>query len=213
MVDLFALIFLVASLFMLAGRSIINTIILLTVQALALCLIAFYLGLSSQETNWHMVIVGGLTLVVKVIILPWVFYKLVYKVNLHREVSLSVGLVSSILIGLLLIGLAYGYIVPVLLKDIPVGGHLISAALAGVLLGCFFMISRRSALSQLIGVVAMENGLFLCGVAVTGGMPLIIELGIFFDILVGALVMALMTYQINDTFETIDTKFLNKLKG
>lgn len=213
MLDFFAILFLIVSLLMLAGRSITNNITLLCAQALALCVMAFYLGLATEEINWHMVIVGGLTFVVKVIILPGVLYKLVHKVKVHREVVLSVGVVSSLLIGILLIGLTYGYIVPVLLKDIQVGGHLLSVALSSILLGCFFMISRPSVISQLIGVVAMENGLFLCALAITGGMPLIIELGIFFDILVGALVMAIITYQINGTFASINTKLLNKLKG
>lgn len=197
---------------MLAGRIITNNIGLLALQSLALSIIAFYLGFAG-ETSWHMVVVGGFTLVIKVIILPLVLYNLVERFKADREISLSVGLVPSIFIGLLLIGLTYAYVVPVLLKAVQVGSQLLSVALSTVLLGCFFMISRRSALSQLMGVVVMENGLFLCAIAVTGGMPLIIELGIFFDLLVGALVMGIITYHINGTFETLDTKFLNKLKG
>ena len=198
---------------MLAGRITHNNITLLAIQSLALSTLAFYLGLSGGEIVWHMVIVGVLTLVVKVIVLPRVLYQLVNKMAIHREVSLSVGLVPSILIGVLLVGLTYFYVVPVLLKGIPVENQLLSVALSTVLLGCFFMTSRRSALSQLLGVIVMENGLFLSGVAVTGGMPLIIELGIFFDLLVGVMVMGLLTNQIKDTFDTLDTKFLNKLKG
>lgn len=213
MIEFFAFVFLIAGLLMLAGKIVRNNITLLTIQSLALSIIAFYLGLSGEEINWHMVVVGGLTLIVKGFVLPWVLYGLVKKVSVRRVVLLSIGLVPSILIGVLLVGLTYSYVVPVLLKEIQVGGQLLSAALSTVLLGCFFMISRRSALSQLIGVIVMENGLYLCGVAVTGGMPLIIELGIFFDLLVGALVMGIMTYQIRDTFDTLDTKFLNKLKG
>lgn len=212
MVNFLAYTFLIAGLLMLAGRIITNNIGLLALQSLALSTIAFYLGFAG-ETSWHMVVVGGFTLVIKVIILPWVLYRLVERLKADREISLSVGLVPSIFTGLLLIGLTYAYVVPVLLKAVQVGSQLLSVALSTVLLGCFFMISRRSALSQLMGVVVMENGLFLCAIAVTGGMPLIIELGIFFDLLVGALVMGIITYHINGTFETLDTKFLNKLKG
>ena len=211
-VDLLALVFLMSGLLMLAGRSIINNINLLAVQSLALSSMAIYMGFTGGTHGGHMFMVGGLTLLIKVIVLPLVLFKLVSRVNVDREASLSVGLIPSILIGILLIGLSYDYVVPVLLKEIP-GGHLLSVALSTVLLGCFFMISRRTALSQLMGIVVMENGLFLCAVAVTGGMPLIIELGIFFDVLVGALVMGIMTYQIRGTFDTLDTKFLNKLKG
>jgi len=198
---------------MLAGKIVRNNIMLLTIQSLSLSIIAFYLGLSGEEINWHMAVVGGLTLTVKGIVLPWVLYRLVKKDAVSRVVLLSIGLVPSILIGVLLVGLTYSYVVPVLLKEIQVGSQLLSAALSNVLLGCFFMISRRSALSQLLGVIVMENGLYLCGVAVTGGMPLIIELGIFFDLLVGVLVMGIMTDQIREAFDTLDTKLLNKLKG
>jgi len=212
-IELFSFVFLIAGLLMLAGKIVRNNIMLLTIQSLSLSIIAFYLGLSGEEINWHMAVVGGLTLTVKGIVLPWVLYRLVKKDAVSRVVLLSIGLVPSILIGVLLVGLTYSYVVPVLLKEIQVGSQLLSAALSTVLLGCFFMISRRSALSQLIGVIVMENGLYLCGVAVTGGMPLIIELGIFFDLLVGVLVMGIMTDQIREAFDTLDTKLLNKLKG
>ncbi|MHB8156414.1 MAG: hypothetical protein ACYDEQ_03355, partial [Desulfocucumaceae bacterium] len=130
-----------------------------------------------------------------------------------REVPSSIGSGPSLIIGVLLVGLTYSYVVPIMMKGIQPGGQLLSVALSTILLGCFFMISRRSAFNQVMGIIVIENGLFLCGVAVTGGMPLIIELGIFFDLFVGVLVMGMFTYQIRDTFDTLDTKVLNKLKG
>ncbi|AEG61468.1 hypothetical protein [Desulforamulus ruminis] len=212
MFNLLAFLFIITGLLMLAGRMISNNIRLLGMQSLVLSIIAFYLAFSGGMDG-HMLVVGLLTLLVKVIVLPRVLLNLVEKLKVNREISLSIGLVPSTFIGLILIGLTYAYVVPVLLKEVQVGSHLLSAALSTVLLGCFFMISRRSAFSQLMGIVVMENGLFLCAIAVTGGMPLIIELGIFFDLLVGALVMGMMTHQIKGSFETLDTKYLNKLKG
>ena len=212
MFNLLAFLFIFTGLLMLAGRMISNNIRLLGMQSLVLSIIAFYLAFSGGMDG-HMLVVGLLTLLVKVIVLPRVLLNLVEKLKVNREISLSIGLVPSTFIGLILIGLTYAYVVPVLLKEVQVGSHLLSAALSTVLLGCFFMISRRSAFSQLMGIVVMENGLFLCAIAVTGGMPLIIELGIFFDLLVGALVMGMMTHQIKGSFETLDTKYLNKLKG
>lgn len=212
MVDFFAYVFLMAVLLMLAGKIVRNNIILLIVQSLSLSVIAFYLGLSGETVDWHMVLVGVLTLLVKVIVLPWVLYRLIDKVSSSRVVLLSLGPVPSVLIGVFLVGLTCSYVVPVLLEEVQVVGKLLSVALSTILLGCFFMVSRRSTLSQLIGIIVMENGLFLCAVAVTGGMPLVIELGIFFDLLVGVLVMGVMTHQIRGTFDSLDTKFLNKLK-
>ena len=214
MISFFSFAFLIASLLMVAVRIITRNITLLVIQSLALSLIAFYLGFfSAGVVNWHMVIVGGITLVVKVIVLPWVLYRMAKKIVVPREVPSSIGSGPSLIIGVLLVGLTYSYVVPIMMKGIQPGGQLLSVALSTILLGCFFMISRRSAFNQVMGIIVIENGLFLCGVAVTGGMPLIIELGIFFDLFVGVLVMGMFTYQIRDTFDTLDTKVLNKLKG
>lgn len=213
MTDILAFSFLMAGLLMLAGRIVVRNITLLAAQSIALSGIAFYLGLSGSPISWHMVIMGCLTLAVKVIILPLVLYWLAGRVVVYREVPLSIGLGPSLLIGVLLVGLTYGYIVPVLLKDIQGGGQLFPVALSTVLLGFFFMVSRRSAFNQIIGIIVIENGLFLCALAVTGGMPLFIELGIFFDLLVGAIVMGMMAHQIRGTFDTLDTKILSRLKG
>ncbi len=213
MTEILAFVFLMTGLLMLASRIVVKNIILLAAQSLTLSGIAFYLGLAGNTIGWHMLIIGILTLVVKVIVLPILLYKVAGKVVVYREVPLSIGAVPSLLIGVLLVGLTYFYMVPVLLKEIQSGSQLFPIALSTVLLGCFFMVSRRSAFNQIIGIIEMENGLFLCALAVTGGMPLIIELGIFFDLLVGAMVMGIMTYQIRGTFDTLDTKELSRLKG
>jgi len=205
--------FLITGLLMLGGRAVTRSISLLAAQSLVLSMIAFYLGLWGAKASWHMVVVGGLTLVIKVIVLPWILYRLADRVVKYHEVPMSIGQGPSMLIGVLLVGLTYSYVVPVLLKGIQVGGQMFPVALSAVLLGCFFMISRRSAFNQLIGIVMMENGLFLCAIAINGGMPLILELGIFFDLLVGVLVMGIFTHRIRGTFDTLDTKVLNKLKG
>lgn len=213
MTEVLAFVFLMAGLLMLAGRIAVKNITLLAIQSAALSGIAFYLGLTGSQISWHMMIMGGLTLAVKVIVLPMLLYRTAIKVVVHREVPLSIGMGPSLLIGMLLVGLTYVYIVPVLLEEIHSATLLFPVSLSTVLLGCFYMVSRRSAFNQIIGIIEMENGLFLCALAVTGGMPLIIELGIFFDLLVGAMVMGIMTYKIRGTFDTLDTKELSRLKG
>lgn len=212
MVEFLGFVFLISGLMMLAGKVIRNNIGYLVLQSLSLSALAFYLGFA-HGLEWHMLIVGVLTLAVKVILLPLVLYRIVDRVRSTREFPLSIGLVTSVLIGVILIGLTYSYIVPVLLQDVKKGGALLPIAVSVILLGCFYMISRRSVISQLIGIIVIENGLFLSALAITGGMPLMIELGVFFDLLVGALVMGVITFKINDNFDTLDTQHLNKLKG
>lgn len=213
MIGYLTLAFLITGLLMLGGRAVSRSIALLAAQSLVLSMIAFYLGIWGAKASWHMIMVGGLTLVIKVIVLPWILYRLADRVVKYHEVPMSIGPGPSMLLGVLLVGLTHSYVVPVLLKEVQVGGQVFPVALSTVLFGCFFMISRRSAFNQLIGIVMMENGLFLCAIAINGGMPLILELGIFFDLLVGVLVMGIFTNRIRGTFDTLDTKVLNKLKG
>ena len=213
MIEFLGFVFLLSALMLLAGKVIQNSIGFLALQSLSLSLLAFYMAFSGEAVDWHMLVVGFLTLVIKVIVLPLVLYKIVVRVKAAREIPVSMGLVTSVLTGVLIIGVAFAYIVPVLLKDIQVGGPLVGVALSTILLGCFYMLTRRSVISQLIGIIVIENGLFLSALAIMGGMPLFIELGIFFDVLVGALVMGVISFKINDNFETLDTNELTKLKG
>ena len=74
------------------------------------------------------------------------------------------------------------------------------------------MISRRKAMTQVIGLLMMENGLFMAAISVTYGMPLIVELGISFDVLVAVLIMGVFAFRINNTFDSLDTSFLRRLK-
>ncbi|HEY6950769.1 MAG TPA: hydrogenase, partial [Bacteroidota bacterium] len=76
----------------------------------------------------------------------------------------------------------------------------------------FIMISRKKAVTQIIGLLTMENGLFLSGLSITHGMPLIVEVGIFFDILVAALILGLFVFRINKSFETIDIAAMRSLR-
>jgi hydrogenase-4 component E len=81
-----------------------------------------------------------------------------------------------------------------------------------MLIGLFIMTSRRKAITQIIGLLTMENGVFLSGLSITSGMPMIVELGIFFDILVAALILGVFVFRINRTFETIDIDTLRRLR-
>jgi hydrogenase-4 component E len=74
------------------------------------------------------------------------------------------------------------------------------------------MISRRKAITQIMGLMVMENGLFLAAIATSYGMPLIVELGVFFDVLVAVLIMGIFAFRINQTFDTVDTGILRRLR-
>jgi hydrogenase-4 component E len=204
--------FLITGLLILPVRMIKNNITLLALQSLFLSLIAFLLG-SKLGFNGQIIFIGFLTLVVKVFVLPFILLRLAKQLKADKELHPNAGPVVSIVAGISLAVLTYDYVVPVMLQDITSGEELLAAAISTILFGCFYVVSRRSVLNQVIGVIMMENGLFLSALAITGGMPLIIELGIFFDILVGVLVMGAMIYKISDRFQTLDIKKLNRLRG
>lgn len=213
MTEFLGFIFLLSALMLLAGKVIQTSIGFLVLQSASLSALAFYMAFSDGAADWHMLVVGALTLIVKVIALPLVLYKIVERVKAAREVPVSMGMVTSLLTGVFIIGVTFAYVEPVLLKDIEAGGNLVGVALSTILLGCLYMLTRCSVISQLIGIIVIENGLFLSALAIMGGMPLFIELGIFFDVLVGALVMGVISFKINDNFATLDTNQLTKLKG
>lgn len=212
MITLMGAVFLITGLLMQPVRMIRNNIALLALQSLGLSLIAFILSVRT-EFDGHIFLMGLLTLVIKVFILPWILFRLVQRLDTDQEIPVRTGPVVSIMVGISIVVLTYGYIVPVMLKDIIHGQDLLAAAISAILLGCFYVLSRRCVVNQVLGVIVMENGLFLSALAITGGMPLAIELGIFFDILVGVLVMGAMIYKINDSFQSLDAKKLNRLRG
>ncbi|KUO60462.1 MAG: hypothetical protein APF84_06280 [Gracilibacter sp. BRH_c7a] len=213
MINILGNIFLVTGLLMLSGRKMKTAIILLAMQSLSLSMIAFFSGYALGGLNWHMFIIGSLTILVKVIALPVLLYRLVNELNPNEPIGLSVKSLLSFSVGIVLVLFSYSYVVPEFLSSIHVDSYLLSAALSSILLGCFYMISRSCVLDQIIGIILMENGLFLSSLAITGGMPLIVELGIFFDILVGVLVMVGITYQIKNSCQSLDIKNLNRLRG
>jgi len=91
--------------------------------------------------------------------------------------------------------------------------HCLSISIAVILIGFFLMITRKKAVTQMVGLMTMENGVFLCAMVLTSGMPMIIELGVSFDVLMGILIMGIFVFRIRETFASIDTSKLNSLRG
>lgn len=90
---------------------------------------------------------------------------------------------------------------------------ILAGALAVFLIGLLIMITRRQAVLQIIGLIMMENGIYLLGLSMTKGLPLIIEFGVFFDVLIAVIVLGILTWRLKLSFMTTDTSVLRKLKG
>lgn len=182
-------------------------------QSLLLAIIAFCASYSLHAH--HLVYMSYLTFFLKVLVVPWVLLRLIESLTIKREIEPYVSPAVSALIACGLIILAYYYVEEKGFR--PEVGYLtsyrLSVSMAILLIGFFIMITRKKAITQVIGILVMENGLFLGAIVLTSGMPMVIELGIAFDVLVGILIMGVFVFRLRETFGSIDTSKLNSLRG
>jgi len=170
--------------------------------ALTVALVAFLTGIH------HIYIAAALTIVVKVVVIPRILKRVIERLNVKRELQMNVNVPTGLLICGALVILAFFITQPI----IPLGFLLTRDSLAIILIGFFVMIARKKAVTQVIGFLVMENGLFLGATAAAYGMPLIVELGVFFDVLVGVLIIGIYSHRMQDTFDSLDTSKLTTLK-
>ena len=174
--------------------------------AVTAALVAFLTGAH------HIYIAAALTVVIKVIVLPRILKAVIERLNVTRELVLNINIPSSLLICGALVILAFYITQPIISLGFLLTQDSLAIALAIVLIGFFIMIARKKAVTQVIGFLVIENGLFLAATAAAYGMPLIVELGVFFDILVAGLIIGVYTHRLQDTFDSVDTTKLTGLK-
>jgi hydrogenase-4 component E len=169
-------------------------------------LVAWFTGIH------HIYVAAGLTVVIKVIVIPRVLKRVIERLNVTRELVMNVNVPAGLLICGALVMLAFFITQPIIPLGFLLTRDSLAIALAIVLIGFFTMIARKKAVTQVIGFLVMENGLFLGATAAAYGMPLIVELGVLFDVLVGALIIGIYTHRIQDAFDSVDTSKLSVLK-
>jgi len=155
---------------------------------------------------------AALTLILKVIVLPLILHKLIYRLGAQWDNEPLVNVPTTMLVGLVLVIFAFGLAQPITMLATTVTRHNIGIALSVILLAFLMMITRRKAVSQVIGFLAMENGLFFAATSATYGMPMVIELGIALDLLVGVFILGIFFFQIREQFDSLDLHHLETLK-
>jgi hydrogenase-4 component E len=155
---------------------------------------------------------AALTLALKVVVLPLVFYRLVRDLGAQWDSETLVNIPATMLVGLVLVIFAFGLAQPISMMASTITRNTLGIALAVVLLAFLMMITRRKAVTQVIGFLAMENGLFFAATSATYGMPMVIEMGIALDLLVGVFILGLFFFQIREEFEGLDLHHLETLK-
>ncbi|HAO94292.1 MAG: formate hydrogenlyase [Deltaproteobacteria bacterium GWC2_56_8] len=160
----------------------------------------------------HLYISAILTLALKVFALPYILYVLIHKLKIKKEVEDVVNVPTTMLIGIALVIFSYHLTAPIRELSTLVTRSTLAVALATVMLGLLMMITRKKAVTQIIGFLALENGLFFAATSATYGMPLVVELGVALDILIAAFIFGIFFFQIRTTFDSLDLKEMEKLK-
>ncbi len=210
LVDLCAALLLLTCFAIVAQRRLSACVDLFALQSLFLAatavLVAFLTGIH------HIYVAAALTVVIKAIVLPRILKKVIERLNVTRELQMNINVPAGLLICGALVILAFFITQPVIPLGFLLTRDSLAIALAIVLIGFFTMIARKKAVTQVIGFLVMENGLFLGATAAAYGMPLIVELGVFFDVLVAGLIVGIYTHRIQDAFDSVDTSKLTVLK-
>ena len=178
-------------------------------QSLLLGLAGVLLSLRGHATALG---VGILAIVMKGFLIPWFLFRVMEDMDIRREAEPFVPPALSLFMGVGLALLAYGAFKP-LTADGSAAGRGFAMSLTLMLLGLWLMAARRKAITQVVGILVVENGLFVAAISTSFHLPLIVELGLAFDLLVAVVVIGLLVFRIRDTFVTIDTERLNRLKG
>ncbi len=163
---------------------------------------------------WEIYIAAALTLVIKSVIIPKVLTYVTRRLEIEfkMETNPYVSLRTAVIISAFLVALSYFLIQQIPLKSDPVASTYLPVSVALFLIGLFVIVSRRAALSQVVGLLIIENGLFLFTLVLTHGVSLLIEMGIFADILVGIVISSILLFRISQTFDSLDIGKLENLR-
>jgi hydrogenase-4 component E len=179
-------------------------------QSLLLAVVAATMAVGEHRP--HLWWTAVLTAVLKAGLIPWFLMRVIDRIGIHREIKPFLNVPSSLLVCLALT--VVGYRVSTGLAD-STGAvhHVIGVSLSMLLIGLFLMVTRRKAVSQILALLTVENAVFLVALGATSGMPLVVELGISFDVIMAVLVLGVMVGRIVERFESMDVSRLSTLRG
>ena len=209
-INLLAALLLLIAFAMLTQRRILSLIKLFALQGAVLALSTFIVAFSTGQH--HLYYSAGLTLLLKVLVLPWLLHRLIRKLNVRWDVETLINIPTTMLVGIALVIFSFNLAAPISQLAEGITRGLIGIALASVLLSLLMMLTRRKAVSQVVAFLSLENGLFFAATSATQGMPLVVELGIALDVLVATFIFGIFFFQIRETFDSLDITHMEKLK-
>lgn len=206
----------------LAGMLLLCSFVLLyQVRMLALLnALALHAGILALSVAWqayiqaapHLFITAIIALGFKAMLIPWALRRIVTRMGLHREIETVGGIGVTMLAGIGLVALSLEVMLPITANADPVAREDVALALSVVLIGLLMMVTRRNAVSQVVGFMSLENGINL---AATGarGMPLVVEISVAFSVLIALIVIGIFLFRIRERFDTIDVETLGGFRG
>jgi hydrogenase-4 component E len=170
------------------------------------------LPLTAHGLNGHTLLLSAGALALKGMLIPWLLLRAIREVRIRREMEPLIGFVPTLILGALATAAAFVFADLLPLAAEHQGGLFIPTSLATLFTGFLLLISRRKAITQVVGYLILENGIFIFGILLVDAMPLMVEAGILLDLLVGVFIMGIVIGQINREFSTLDTEQLSALK-
>ncbi|MBV8271846.1 MAG: formate hydrogenlyase [Cupriavidus sp.] len=209
-VNLLGAVLLILAFAMISQRRILSLIHLFTLQGMTLALATAVVGYVTSQP--HLYLSAALTLVLKVLLIPYLLHRIIDRLQIRWDIERLINIPTTMLIGILVVIFAFNLAMPISRMSLKLASGTLGIALACVLLSFLMMITRSKAVPQVIGFLSMENGLFFAATAATYGMPMVVELGIALDVLIGVLILGVFMFQIRAQFDSLDIRNLEQLK-
>ena len=203
---------LILSFALLYQRRVTAVINIYAMQGIILAAAAAWAGWSQAAP--HLYVTAGIALIAKGVVIPVALHRIVVRLNVHREIETALGIFPSMILGVALVALAISVVLPTTsgAQTQTLTREDLSLALSVVLLGMLMMITRRNALTQVVGFLSLENGLILAAVGIEG-MPLVVELSSAVLVLVAFVVFGVFFFRIRERFDTLDVSRLDEIGG
>ena len=152
----------------------------------------------------HLYYSAAITFALKVVVLPYILHRLIRRLNVKWDIETLINIPTMMLVGIGLVVFAFNLALPI--------SEFSKSIARGTLMSFLMMITRSKAVPQVIGFLSMENGLFFAATSATYGMPMVVELGIALDVLVGMVILGVFMFQIREQFDSLDIHHLEKLR-
>jgi len=207
LIDGLAAVTLLISFALLAQHRMLSVLYWFAFQGVLLAVTAALVAYSSGEHELY--ISAMMTFLLKGLLLPWMLWRVIRSLHVHREVEPLMNNGITVMIAVMVTLFSFHVIQPIQMTSELMTRNSMAIATACVLLSMLMMITRKKAITQVIGFLAVENSLFFAAIGATNGMPLVVEIGIAFDVLIAALIFGLFFFQIRTTFDSMEVDTMN----